>query len=253
MRQSLDSVFGQTVAPDEVIMVEDGILTPELYAALDEYEALYPQLKRVPLPSNGGLGKALNEGLRHCSYELVARMDTDDVAKPRRFEKQLEFMAANPDIVVCGGWLDEFIGSTDNVVSRRATVETPEEIKVFAKSRNPMNHPSVMFRKKEVDEVGGYIHFPLFEDWFLWICILRKGYKMANIPEALVWFRTTPDVYKRRGGWKYAKGSVKFQKALHNMGMISGPTAVKNSIIRASVSLMPNFMRGWIYCAFLRK
>lgn len=253
LRQSLDSVFSQTLPPDEVVLVEDGPLTPELYAVIDEFSEAHKELKRVPLEVNYGLGIALSEGLERCSYQLVARMDTDDVAKPRRFEKQVRFMEEHPDIVVCGSWIDEFIGHTDNVVSRRATAVTPEEVAEYTKTRCPMNHPTVMFRKKEILEAGGYRHFPLFEDWNLWICIMRKGYKMANIPEALVWFRITPDVYKRRGGWKYAKDSVAFQMSLHRLGLISGPTAVKNSLIRTTVSLMPNFVRGWIYYKFLRK
>ena len=253
LRQSLDSVFGQTLRADEVVLVEDGPLTPELDAVVKDYSARYPELKVVPLQMNVGLGRALNEGLKYCTNELVARMDTDDVAKPDRFEIQVPFMESRPEVAVSGSWIDEFIGSTDNVVSRRATAESPAEIREFAKSRNPLNHPSVIFRKRAVEAVGSYQHFPLFEDWYLWVRLLNKGYKLANIPEALLWFRTSADVYKRRGGWRYAMDSARFQFTLRRMGFISLPTAVKNSLMRGVVYVMPNSIRGWIYSGLLRK
>lgn len=89
LRDSLDSVFGQTVRASEVVLVEDGPLTPDLDRVVEEYEAKYPELKVIKLPQNRGLGLALNEGMKHCTNELIARMDTDDICKPYRFERQL--------------------------------------------------------------------------------------------------------------------------------------------------------------------
>ena len=97
LKQSLDSLFAQTLPPDEIVLVKDGPLTPELEAVVTEYQSRYPMLKVVPLPQNQGLGKALNEGLKHCSYELVARMDTDDIAKPERFERQMQVFREHPE------------------------------------------------------------------------------------------------------------------------------------------------------------
>ena len=105
LRQSLTSIFTQTLLPIEVVLVEDGPLTDELYVIIEESTIRHPELKVVSLPSNQGLGKALNEGLKHCSYDLVARMDTDDIAKPDRFEKQMAVFLEHPEIdVVGGGW-----------------------------------------------------------------------------------------------------------------------------------------------------
>jgi glycosyltransferase involved in cell wall biosynthesis len=80
-RISLDSIFNQTVLPTEIVLVKDGPLTSELDTVIEEYKLKYPILKILPLIKNVGLGKALNEGLKYCSYELVARMDTDDINK----------------------------------------------------------------------------------------------------------------------------------------------------------------------------
>lgn len=253
LRESLDSVFAQTLQADEVILVEDGPLTVDLYGIIDEYSSKHPELKAIKCKTNQGLGRALAEGLKHCTNDLVIRMDTDDICKPNRFERQIQFMNKNPELSASGTWIDEFISSPNNVVSQRITVESPEDIAKFARSRNPLNHPSVIFRKSAVESVGGYCHFPLFEDWYLWIRLIHAGHKLANLPEALLWFRTSPDMFKRRGGWKYAKDSAHFQFTLRKLGFISTLTAMKNSIIRGCVYILPNTVRGWIYNKFLRK
>lgn len=108
----------------------------------------------ISLSTNQGLGKALNEGLRHCSYDLVARMDTDDIAKPDRFEKQLAIFLEHPEIDVVGAWIDEFEGRVSNVLSVRKVPEQHEDILRFAKGRCPVNHPVVMFRKSAVLKAG---------------------------------------------------------------------------------------------------
>lgn len=252
LRLSLDSVFTQTLKPDEVILMEDGPLTDELDAVVKEYQAAQPSLKVVKLPENGGLGKALNQGLKHCSYDLVARMDTDDISKPYRFEKQVAYMNTHPEISVCGSWMDEFYGDIGNVLSVKKTPENHDDIMVYARGRNPLNHPSVMFRKNAVIASGSYQHFPLFEDYHLWARMIVKGYKLHNIQESLMWFRTSPDMYKRRGGWRYACNEARFQRVLNRIGLISAPVAYKNIAIRFGVRIMPNFIRGLIYKKLLR-
>ena len=252
LRESLESVFNQTLMPDEVVIVEDGSLTTELYSILDEYEKRYPQFKRVPLAVNGGLGNALNEGLKHCTYELVARMDTDDISFPDRFEKQVSFMINKPDTDICSGWIEEFEGVVDNVKSLKKVPETHQEIAEYIKKRNPLNHPAVMFRKSTVDRVGGYQHFPLFEDWYLWARMFADGAKFANIPARLLHFRVSAEMYKRRGGFKYAKDSAKFQFTLRKLGLISFASALKASIMRGAVYVMPNSIRALIYKKLLR-
>lgn len=252
LRQSLDSVFSQTLMPDEVIIVEDGPLTPDLYKVLDEYEASHPTIKRVPLPVNGGLGRALNEGLKHCSCELVARMDTDDISYPDRFRKQITFMESHSEIDIISGWLNEFEESPANPRTLKKVPASHTEIAEYIKSRNPLNHPAVMFRKAAVENVGGYQHFPLFEDYYLWARMLRAGARFANIQEPILYFRTSPDMFRRRGGWKYACDSAKFQFTLHRLGIIGLCTAIKSSLLRGGVYIMPNSVRAFIYARILR-
>lgn len=251
LRLSLDSIFNQTIKPTEVVLVEDGPLTAELDKVIEEYLQRHGEIKVVKLPRNIGLGNALNEGLKHCSCELVARMDTDDVCKPFRFERQLKLFEEYPEVDVCSSWIDEFIGNADNVVSQRRLPKTNEEIVKFAKGRCPINHPAVMYRRSKVLEVGGYQGFP--EDMFLWVKLLMNGAKFYNIQESLLYFRTSDDVYKRRGGWKYAMDDVKTQWAFYKMQFLSFPEMCKNVMIRVSVRLMPNSLRSLFYKKLLRK
>ena len=152
LRQSLDSLFSQTLLPTEVVLVKDGPLTKTLDIIIEEYSKRYLQLKIVSLSVNQGLGKALNEGLKYCSYDLVVRMDTDDIAKPNRFEKQLKAFNNQSDIDIVSSWIDEFEGDTNHILSIRKLPEYHKEIYKFAKKRNPINHPAVMFRKSSVLE-----------------------------------------------------------------------------------------------------
>lgn len=250
--QSLKSIFTGTLLPSEVVLVKDGPLTEELERVVEEYSQLYPNLKVIALPTNQGLGKALNEGLKHCSCELVARMDTDDIAKSNRFEEQIKIFQEHPEVDVVGAWIDEFEGDTSNITSVRKLPELHEDIMQFAKMRNPMNHPVVMFRKTAVLTAGGYLHFPLFEDYYLWVRMLMNGAKFYNIQESLLYFRFSPAMFKRRGGWKYAMDEFRFQRMMRNLHFITYAQFVKNVCIRFSTRIIPNSWRTFIYKKLLR-
>lgn len=250
--KSLDSVFTQTICPDEVILVGDGPLGCELNEIVAKYSLNYPALKVIPLLTNQGLGKALNEGLKHCSYDIVARMDTDDIAKPERFEKQLAVFKKHPDIDVVGAWIDEFEDDISNVKSVRKLPEFHDGICQFAKRRNPMNHPVVMFRKSAVLAAGGYQHFPLFEDYYLWIRMLMNGAKFYNIQESLLFFRFSPEMFRRRGGWKYAVNEFRFLRMMKDMHFISFFEFIQNILVRFSTRIIPNSLRSFIYKKILR-
>ena len=252
LSQRLESIFSQILFPHEVVLVKDGPLTDDLERVINKYQSKYYILKVVSLPVNQGLGKALNEGLKHCSHDLVARMDTDDIVKPDRFEKQLKIFQEDPEVDVVGSWIDEFEGDISHVVSVKRLPECHEEILSFAKKRNPINHPVVMFRKKAVLAAGGYQHFPLFEDYYLWVRMLMNGAKFYNIQESLLYFRSSPDMFKRRGGLKYVGTEVRFQNFLLRSHFISFPRYVQNVIIRVITRIMPNRWRALLYKKKLR-
>lgn len=252
LRQSLDSIFTQKLLADEVVLVKDGPLTEELNEIIVSYACRYPIFKIVSFSKNQGLGKALNEGLKHCSYDIVARMDTDDIAKSERFEKQLAVFKKYPDIDVVGAWIDEFEDDISNIRSVRKLPEHQSDILTFAKHRNPINHPVVMFRKSAVLAAGGYQHFPLFEDYYLWVRMLINGAKFYNIQESLLYFRFSSEMFKRRGGWKYAVDEFRFQRMMRKWHFISTSEFIQNVFVRFLTRIIPNSLRTIIYKKVLR-
>lgn len=253
LRESLDSVFGQTAAPAEVVLVEDGPLTPELEAVVREFEGKRPELHVVRTPQNRGLGPALATGLEHCSYELVARMDTDDIALPARFERQLTAFREHTGIDVCSTWMNEFYGNPEHIVAVKRLPETPEELSKYGQKRNPANHPTVMFRKTAVLRCGGYLPYPLFEDYYLWVRMLTAGSRFYCIQEPLQLFRTSPDMYARRGGFRYALTEAHFQFFLFGIRYISLRTFLGNLAVRFITRILPLRVRGWLYRRALRR
>lgn len=232
LRESLDSVFSQTLLSDDVVLVEDGEVGDALECVVREYEGRYPQLHVVRFAKNRGLGAALNDGLKYCKHELVARMDTDDIAKPYRMERQVKFMWKHPEIAAVGSWIEEFRGGTNNIVSLRKLPEHSNEIFDFGKKRNPLNHPTVMFRKEEVMKVDGYKPFRLFEDYYLWVRMMVNGARFYNIQESLLLFRTSPAMYNRRGGLKYALNEASFLLMMQRMGYIGLMGTIQNLMMR---------------------
>ena len=187
LRRALDSVFEQTVEPDEVLVVEDGPLTAELESVLDEAGVEHPdQLVRTSLSSNRGLGAALSHGVEACSHDLIARMDADDVAVPGRFERQLEYLAENPEVDVLGGYIGEFSEDPERIETVREVPTTPTEVRSSARFRCPLNHPTVMFRRSAVLDAGNYRPLRSMQDYDLWMRMIASGYTLANVSRVLV-------------------------------------------------------------------
>ncbi len=254
LRESIDSMLKQTLRPDEIVLVKDGQLTQELETVIQNYQETYDDMiKIVELKDNVGLGLALREGLLHCKNEFVARMDTDDVAVETRCEKQINRFSQNPHLGVVGSSIAEFLSSPSNVVAFKLTKETHEEIAKQMKFRNPINHPTVMFKKSSVLAAGNYLDWPLNEDYYLWIRMLLKGFLFENIKEPLVNMRITNDTYQRRGGWKYYKTQQKLFLYMKENGLISFFDYYYNNSIRFIARVMlPNTMRRWLYQKILR-
>lgn len=249
LRIAIDSMLNQTVAPDEIVLVEDGPLTDELYAVLDEY----PMLHRVKNETNLGLGLALNVGLKECRNELVARMDTDDCSKPERCEKQLQRFLEKPYLAIVGSHIDEFVDDTSNVISQRIVPTTSEEIYKFAKKRSAFNHPTVMYSKTAVLENNGYANLKRNQDVDLFGRMQFKGYKAENIDEALLWFRSSDELAKRRKSWQNTWSYIATIRKFWKMGYSSFTDYAIVGIAQTGMYLMPIKLQNYIYKNFLRK
>lgn len=256
LKKSLDSVFSQTRKADEVVLVEDGPLTTELDAVIEQFVKDEPTLKLVVLKKNQGLGRALNAGMKECSYNYVARMDTDDFCYPNRFEKQMAYIEEHPEVDLLGTWTQEFSEDENGnmkLMSLKKFPETNEDIYKFGKKRNPFEHPSVIFKKQSVIDAGGYQHCYLFEDYFMWARMMLNKCTFYNIPEPLLYFRMTTDSFERRGGFKYAMKEVYNLWKFKEVGFFCLSEFLMNVARRFPIRIMPNKMRKWFYNKVLRK
>ncbi|MDD7282118.1 glycosyltransferase [Floccifex sp.] len=253
--ESVQSMLNQTVKPDEIVLVCDGALTEELDSVIGSLQEENKNLfKIIRLEKNGGLGKALQIGVQSCSNEIVARMDTDDIALENRMEKQLAFLEQNPDICAVGGQIQEFNTKLENKVGYRCVPLTPEDVRKTVSYRNPMNHMTVTFRKQSILDVGNYQHFDKFEDYYLWARLLENGYKLANIDSVCVYARVNDAMYKRRAGVEYFKQTLKLEKYLLNSGLANKYQYYRNICIRLfGTVLIPNRIRSHLYNKMMRK
>lgn len=253
LKQAIESIQGQTFSTDDFVLVCDGPLNAGLDAVITaKQQEMESTLHVVRLAKNGGLGNALNEGMKHCKNELVARMDSDDISCPDRCKKQIAVFNMHPEISICSGIVEEFTVDPGIVDARRVPPETNVEIVEFAKKRNPFNHPCVMYKKSAVEAVGSYQDFYLLEDYYLWLRMLMAGYQGYNIQEPLLHMRAGADLYLRRAGWRYAKTQAKLFKFMKQQGFIGNGQYIKNCVIRSGSSLAPNWIRKFMFERVLR-
>ena len=254
LKQAIESIQAQTFPTDDFVLVCDGPLNQELDSVIKKkQQEMKNILNVVRLKKNAGLGNALNKGIQQCKNELVARMDSDDISYSDRCEKQLMVFNTYPEISVCSGIVEEFATNPKVVESRRVPPETQEEIREFAKVRNPFNHPCVMYKKPDVEAVGSYKDFDLLEEYYLWVRMIMAGYQGYNLQEPLLHMRAGTDMYMRRGGLKYAKTQEKLFRFMKNNGFISKGQYIKNCVIRGESSLAPNWLRKFVFEKVLRK
>lgn len=252
-RQCMESIVNQTVMPTEIVIVFDGPISNELNKVVETYVAKYPGwIKIVANKENKGLGLALADGVPACTYELIARMDTDDIARKDRFEKQLEMFMNDHELDICGSHIIEFDGTVDNVLARRKVPLQHEDIAEYQKQRSAFNHMTVMYKKSMVLKAGNYEDCPLMEDDMLWIRMLLVGAKCANIDDYLVYARTGYAMIERRGGFSYYKKYKNGRKKILDTGYITKLDYYKTVFVQFIVSLIPKKIRLIIFTNLLR-
>ncbi|MBO4572318.1 MAG: glycosyltransferase [Clostridia bacterium] len=255
--RALESVtVGQIVKPKEIVLVVDGPIPETIETVIEKYNDLFQGLqidfKIVRFETNQGHGNARRASVDNSSYDIVALMDADDVSFENRFKLQIELLKEK-NVDVCGGYISEFIGEENNIVSYRKTPFENKDIVEYAKSRCPMNQVTVMFRKEAYYKAGGYIDWFWEEDYYLWLRMIKNGATFANVEEVLVNVRVGEDMYKRRGGLKYYKSEKKLQKYMLKEHFIGFPKYVVNCLKRFIVQvLLPNKIRGWVFKKFAR-
>lgn len=252
---AFESIINQTLKPSEIILVRDGQVYEELQNKIDEYLKSYGEIiTYIPLEENKGLGNALNIGVSVAKNDLIARMDTDDIAILNRFEMQYDFMKNNEDIDIVGTHINEFIEDKSEVLCQRKVPLDHQEICKVLKSINPFNHMTVMFRKKAVLKAGNYLDLHYLEDYYLWCRMYLSGAKFANIDDVSVNARVGGDMVRRRGGYKYFCSYKKLKKFMLKNKMISLGNYLFILFYRFNIQVLcPNKLRGYIIRKFARK
>ncbi len=248
-----DSLLAQTIPAAEWVIVEDGPLTEEMYDLLNKYQDENPGLiRRIVFKKNHGLGVALRKGVCECKYPLIARMDTDDIARADRFEKQLALFQEDSGLDICGSHVKEFEGTIRNVLSIRKVPLSNKDIQSYQKRRDAFNHMTVMFKKDAVLKAGNYKPCLLMEDSLLWANMIMSGAKCANVDDYLVFARTGDCMFERRGGFAYYKKYKAGRKKIYKTGFISWWDYFYTIMAQFIVAILPNKLRGWVYKKLLR-
>jgi glycosyltransferase involved in cell wall biosynthesis len=247
LKVALDSIWDkQKLKPSEIVLVKDGPLTEELDKVIGLFNEIAP-LKVISLEQNHGLGYALANGLTHCSNDLVARMDSDDLSKPDRFAKQISYMKAHPELDILGANIEEFDHQPDQIRSHRRLPSTFARLLLFSKLRSPLNHMTVVFKKASVLKAGSYQPFHVYEDYYLWVRMLQNGAQIANIPEYLVTARLDESQLSRRHGSYIFKQEMRLQREMLQLHFLNRWEYSRNLVLRAFPRLLPFWVLKLIY------
>jgi amylovoran biosynthesis glycosyltransferase AmsE len=243
--QALESIYKQEKKTFDIVIVHDGPLNESLYKVINDWKGKL-NIKEVILKDNAGLGVALNEGLKYCKYNLVARVDTDDINIPTRFEQQYKYMMEHEDIALCGSHIDEF-DIDPLVITSHRKVPLGKDLDNSIFKRNPINHMTVMFRKNAVLDAGGYQHLRFMEDYFLWVRMYVKGYKLVNLDTVLVKARIGNGMLKRRKGIDYYRSELTFMNKVLKMDVKNKPKIMVTFLIRSHIRLLPQSALKKVY------
>lgn len=260
LRMALDSLLQQTLLPSEIVIVGDGPVPAALELEVEslklrvESEMLPIEVTYLPQEQNRGLGEAMRIAVENAKHDYVARMDSDDICLPDRFEKQMKCFEEDPELSLVGGMITEFDGEPENIIAKRVLPLDDVGIKKMMRGRCAVNHVTVIFKKADLLRSGNYQPYWLQEDQYLWARMMEHGCKFRNIPDVVVNVRSGKDQIARRSGWRFYKSVVRVFWYMYRHGLISFGYFLYICTIRGVVQvLMPNRLRTWFYLHLLRK
>lgn len=248
--KSFESILKQSLQPSELLIVYDGPIQGNIKTFINSKRKFYKFIKILNISSNIGLGKALRLAVRKASYNYIIRCDADDISVKNRFKDQVTFMKKNRKIDVLGSNIIEICDNKSFTVKK-----LPEEndyLKKYSLFRNPINHSSVIFKKNKIINSGNYIDMPYFEDYYLWLRVLKSGGKFHNIQKNLVLMGVDNDYYDRRSGLKYFFNYLNFLNKIKKDKIISYFIYILNFIIRFHIVYLPRNILKKIYNLILR-
>lgn len=257
--RAIESVtIDQTLKPAQLVLVKDGPVSEEIDAIITKMQSTLNNIgiefTVISKEVNAGLAAALNTGLEYCKYEYVARMDSDDVSLPNRFELELPNIADNPEISVLGGGITEFEDDEKVPIQARIVPQKHDEIVDMLRTRNAMNHVTVVFKKSDIVKLGGYSeNFGKLEDYKLWVDAVCAGLKLQNISDVCVNVRVGAGFIERRSNKREIQDWDMLQEYLKKAKLIGNGKALINKLYIRVFIYMPAWMKKIAYKTILRK
>jgi amylovoran biosynthesis glycosyltransferase AmsE len=235
--ECLDSIKNQTLLPSQLVIIQDGEMPYDIKNILSLYDNL--DIKLLVNEKNMGLPYSLNLGLSHCQYDLVFRMDADDVCELNRIEIQCKEMISNEKLILLGSNVNLINLESEIINKSRKIPLNNKDIRKLLYFKNPFNHPSVVFRKSKLLEVGGYTNLFLYEDWYLWIKLSKdKDNIFKNLDDNLLKYRIRS--FNERKGLKIIKAEFLFYKKLFHEKHINLSFFTSIIITKSIVRILPN-------------
>lgn len=256
LKLALESIYEkQTRKPDEIVVVFDGPLTDALNTVLADFaKGKEDVVFYYPQEVNRGLGEALRIGSEKCTGDYILRMDSDDISDPQRFEKQLAYVEAHPEIDVLGTDIAEFNKDpATEEMRKRVCPANHADIVNMGKKRSPMNHVTVCMKRTALVGCGGYETLLLLEDYYLWLKMIVQGYTLANLNESLVYVRVGNGFDSKRGAKERITGWKVLQDYMHTNGLITKRQALMNMVYIRVLVGTPAWLKKFLYQSFLRK
>lgn len=252
LRLSVDSILNQTYQDYLLLIGVDGIISDELSDTLDSYDS-NPRVKIFRFSENRGLTVVLNDLLeegKKMQPKFFARMDADDISYTDRFEKQVKYLNDNPKLDVIGGAIEEM--EYDGLLNGKVIQYplTHQDCFNFFATRNPLAHPAVMFRASFFEKVTSYnTSYKKNQDTELWYRAFKAGCKFGNLKDVVLTFRVSKDMYKRRGGTKFAKEVLKLRNEI-NKGLGYGIKATLFGYAYYVMAISPGCIKKFAYRVF---
>lgn len=250
VKLSVESILGQTHKDLDLYVQYDGPVRKDV----DEYLSglTDERVKIQRRAENKGLAHSLNDLLaivKPMGYEFIARMDADDISMPDRLEKQIAFLQQHPRIDCVGGAINEI---DENGCNRGKITRYPcdsDKCRAFFAKRNPVAHPSVMFRQSFFEKAGWQYptDFVRNEDTMLWYKGYLAGAQIANLPDVVLNFRMTDAMFtQRRNGKAFAKSQLAMRKII-NKGLGYGPMSMVYAYAMYILMISPSWILKWAY------
>lgn len=247
LREALAGLERQSRMPDEVLLVADGRLTPELDRVIEQVQnAGGLNLRRVDIARRSGAGIARAMGVRVATTDYIAIADADDVSLPFRLEAQAAVLDSG-DADAVGAAMHESDADVGTALGVRRLPQSHPEIARLARMNNPVNHPTLMFRRANVLEVGNYRDIPWLEDYDLVVRLLARGHRLHNLPAILVSYRGGAAAQRRRRARSIGRAEWKLQQTLRAEGLISGRRMLANFAVRSAYRLVPDRLALPVY------